>query len=47
MNKAIEATGLRPVLDSKVFRLGELKEGLQYLEDQKHFGKVIVDCWIS
>jgi NADPH:quinone reductase-like Zn-dependent oxidoreductase len=44
MNKAIEATSLRPVLDEKVFKLEDLKDGYEYLGEQKHVGKVIIDC---
>nr|POE49259.1 zinc-type alcohol dehydrogenase-like protein [Quercus suber] len=44
MNKAIESAGLRPILDPQTFTLEELKKGYQYLESQRHFGKVIIDC---
>ena len=42
MNRAIEATGIKPVVDEKVFSLGETKEAYQYMWDQKHFGKLTV-----
>lgn len=43
MNRAIEATNLKPVVDEKTFKLEELKEAYQYMWDQKHFGKLVVD----
>ncbi|KAI8650044.1 hypothetical protein NCS56_01456100 [Fusarium sp. Ph1] len=42
MCKAVEATGIKPVLDASVFRFGDLKKAYQYLWDQKHLGKVVV-----
>ncbi|KAL2202888.1 NAD(P)-binding protein [Sarocladium strictum] len=42
MNRAIEASNIKPVLDPRVFKLEELKEAYQYLADQKHFSKVVV-----
>ncbi|KAL9039655.1 MAG: hypothetical protein Q9180_002398 [Flavoplaca navasiana] len=44
MNRAIAVSGLRPVIDERVFRLEDLKEAYQHLWDQKNFGKVIVHC---
>ncbi|KJX93524.1 zinc-containing alcohol dehydrogenase like protein [Zymoseptoria brevis] len=40
MNRAIEANGIKPVIDEKVFKLEDLKEAYQYMWDQKHFAKV-------
>ena len=31
MNRAIDVTGIKPVVDKKVFRLEELKEAYQYM----------------
>ena len=42
MNAAIDATGIKPVVDEKVFNLEDLKAAYQYLSDQKHFGKVAI-----
>jgi NADPH:quinone reductase-like Zn-dependent oxidoreductase len=42
MNRAIEANDIHPVVDEKVFGLGELKEAYQYMWDQKHFGKLTI-----
>ncbi|KAL8720059.1 MAG: hypothetical protein Q9225_003027 [Loekoesia sp. 1 TL-2023] len=42
MNEAIDASGIKPVVDEKVFALEELKEAYQYMWDQKHFGKLTV-----
>lgn len=43
MNRAIEANNIHPVLDKRIFRLEEAPEAYQYLWDQKHFGKVIIE----
>ncbi|KAI4205398.1 MAG: hypothetical protein LQ350_000439 [Teloschistes chrysophthalmus] len=42
MNRAIDAGGLKPVVDEKVFGMEELKDAYQYMWDQKHFGKLTV-----
>ena len=42
MNRLISATGLKPVID-KVFPFEEYPQALQYLESQKHVGKVVVN----
>ncbi|KAL8647172.1 MAG: hypothetical protein Q9210_005717 [Variospora velana] len=42
MNEAIDATGIKPVVDEKVFALEELREACQYMWEQKHFGKLTV-----
>ena len=42
MNEAIDANGIKPVVDEKVFSLEDLKEGYQYMWDQKHFGKLTI-----
>ncbi|KAK4542603.1 hypothetical protein LTR36_006651 [Oleoguttula mirabilis] len=44
MNRAVESRGLKPLVDKKVFKLAQLKDAYQYLWDQKHTGKVVVDC---
>lgn len=41
MNRAIELSQLRPVLD-KVFRFEELPHALKYMETGAHFGKIVV-----
>lgn len=45
MCRAIEGNveRLKPVLDSKVFKLGELKEAYEYLESGRYLGKVCVE----
>ncbi|GJC96177.1 Zinc-binding dehydrogenase [Colletotrichum higginsianum IMI 349063] len=45
MSRAIEANldTLRPVIDSKVFQLTELKEAYEYLESGNHQGKVGIE----
>ncbi|KAH7317174.1 chaperonin 10-like protein [Stachybotrys elegans] len=42
MNRAIEANDLHPVLDTNFFKLEHALEAYDYLWDQKHVGKVIV-----
>ncbi|KAI4094005.1 MAG: hypothetical protein LQ344_002450 [Seirophora lacunosa] len=42
MNEAIDAAGIKPVVDEKVFALEELKEAYLYMWEQKHFGKLTV-----
>jgi NADPH:quinone reductase-like Zn-dependent oxidoreductase len=42
MNRAIEANNIHPVVDKKQFQLTELKEAVQYMVDQKHFGKICI-----
>jgi len=41
MNRAVESTGLRPVVD-RVFELGAAREALATLEAGVHFGKVVI-----
>ena len=42
MNEAIDANGIKPVVDEKVFALEDLKDAYQYMWDQKHFGKLTI-----
>ena len=42
MNRAVDACGIKPVIDQKTFGLGEAKEAYQYMWEQKHFGKVVI-----
>ena len=42
MVKAIEATGIKPVID-KTFKFEEAPEALKYMERGSHFGKIVVD----
>ncbi|KAL5329962.1 hypothetical protein ACEPPN_003482 [Leptodophora sp. 'Broadleaf-Isolate-01'] len=42
MNRAIEANGIKPVVDEKVFSLEQAKEAYQYMFAQKHFGKLTI-----
>lgn len=43
MNRAIEASGIKPVIDEQVFSLGEARDAFEYLESMKHFGKVCIE----
>lgn len=42
MNRAIDANGIKPVVDEKLFSLEETKEAYQHMWDQKHFGKLTI-----
>ena len=42
MNRAIDATGIRPVVDEKVFELAELKEAYQYMVSSRWFSELRV-----
>ena len=41
MNRAIEANGLKPVID-RVFAFAEAKEAYRHLKGQSHFGKIVI-----
>jgi NADPH:quinone reductase-like Zn-dependent oxidoreductase len=41
MNRAIEATRLKPVVD-KTFSFGEAREALRYMESGSHLGKIVL-----
>ncbi len=41
MNRAIEAGGLKPVID-KVFPFAQAKEAYRHLKSQNHFGKIVI-----
>jgi len=42
MNRAIEASDIKPVVDGEVFSFEKAKDAYQYQWDQKHFGKVVI-----
>ena len=42
MNRAIDANKIKPVVDDKIFRFEEAKAAYQYMWDQKHFGKTVI-----
>lgn len=41
MNRLISANNVKPVVD-KVFSFEQAKEAYEYLESQKHVGKVVI-----
>jgi NADPH:quinone reductase-like Zn-dependent oxidoreductase len=41
MNRAIEQTGLRPIID-RVFSFGEVQEAFTTMENASHFGKIVI-----
>ena len=43
MIRAIEATGIRPVIDERRFPLDALADAFRYQESGQHFGKIVVD----
>jgi hypothetical protein len=44
MIRAIEATGLKPVIDRTV-ELDAIAEAFRYQADGKHFGKICLSIW--
>ena len=42
MNRAIDANKIKPVVDDKIFRFEEAKAAYQYMWDQKHSGKTVI-----
>jgi|SRR5580700_8634514 NADPH:quinone reductase-like Zn-dependent oxidoreductase len=42
MNRVIEHSGLRPVID-RVFSFAKAKEAFLYMESAQHFGKIVID----
>ncbi|KAL4972234.1 chaperonin 10-like protein [Aspergillus desertorum] len=43
MNAVIDEKGIKPVVDDRVFGFAEVKEAYEYLEQQRHFSKVVID----
>jgi NADPH:quinone reductase-like Zn-dependent oxidoreductase len=43
MNRLIQVSGLKPVIDEKVFTFAQVKEAYRYLQEARHFGKVVID----
>jgi NADPH:quinone reductase-like Zn-dependent oxidoreductase len=43
MIRAIEATGIRPVIDAKRFSLATLADAFRYQESGRHFGKICLE----
>jgi len=41
MNRAIEASGLRPEVD-RVFDFDHVRDAFEYMESAAHFGKIVV-----
>jgi NADPH:quinone reductase-like Zn-dependent oxidoreductase len=41
MNRAIEAAGLKPVID-KVFPFAQARDAYRHLKSQNHFGKIVI-----
>jgi NADPH:quinone reductase-like Zn-dependent oxidoreductase len=42
MNRAIAMHRLKPVVDDKVFGFNEAVQAVEYLQSQRHFGKVVI-----
>lgn len=40
----LESSGLKPVVEDRVFGLREVKEAYRFLSEQRNFGKVVVGC---
>jgi NADPH:quinone reductase-like Zn-dependent oxidoreductase len=43
MVRAIETHRLRPPIDSKVYRFGEVAEAIRAIPAGRHFGKICVE----
>jgi NADPH:quinone reductase-like Zn-dependent oxidoreductase len=43
MNRAIDATGIKPVVDEKVFGLEELRDAYQYMVSPLHLEMILVN----
>ncbi|KAF7189239.1 Zinc-type alcohol dehydrogenase-like protein [Pseudocercospora fuligena] len=43
MNKFIDEHKIKPHIDKRIFKFDELKEAYQYMDDQKHWGKIVID----
>ncbi len=46
MIEAIEANGIKPVIDDTRFALDDLAEAFEHQAAQKHFGKIVVDIGV-
>jgi len=42
MVKFIEEKGIKPVIDEKIFKLDEVKEAFRWIDEQRHFSKVVI-----
>ena len=42
MCRAIRVSGIRPVVDEKVFAFEDAREAYRYLYDQKHLGNAVI-----
>ena len=42
MNRAIDAHGLRPAMDDRVFALAETKDAFALMAEGGHFGKIAI-----
>lgn len=39
----VDSSGLKPVVEDRLFGLSEVKEAYEFLSDQRNFGKIVVD----
>lgn len=45
MNAFVEAKGVKPVLDERVFGFDEVPEAYRYVSEARHFSKVGIELW--
>ena len=45
MNAFVEAKGIKPVLDERVFKFEEVPEAYKFVEEARHFSKVGIELW--
>ena len=43
MNKFIDEHKIKPHIDKRIFEFHELKGAYQYMDDQKHWAKIVID----
>jgi NADPH:quinone reductase-like Zn-dependent oxidoreductase len=43
MNAIIDEKLIKPVVDDRVFGFAEAREAYEYLEQQRHFSKIVID----
>jgi NADPH:quinone reductase-like Zn-dependent oxidoreductase len=43
MCRAVEASGVRPVIDERVFKFEDLREAYEYLAEGRNVGKIGIE----
>lgn len=45
MNAFVEAKGIKPVVDERVFKFDEVPQGYRFVDEARHFSKVGIELW--